>query len=118
MTTQLDELFERNRRWAATTELRSPGFFTRLLAQRNRNTCGSAAPTAGAGERAGQASSRQAVSCIRNVANVVAHGDLSCLSVIQFAADVLQVRHHRRRPFALRQGDSGAPGSPRRLVDN
>ena len=29
----------------------------------------------------------------RNVANVVAHGDLNCLSVIQFAADVLQVRH-------------------------
>ena len=29
----------------------------------------------------------------RNVANVVAHGDLNCLSVIQFAADVLQVKH-------------------------
>ena len=33
MTTHLDELFERNRRWAEATERRSPGFFTRLLAQ-------------------------------------------------------------------------------------
>ena len=29
----------------------------------------------------------------RNVANVVVHADLNCLSAIQFAVDVLQVRH-------------------------
>ena len=29
----------------------------------------------------------------RNIANVVAHTDLNCLSVIQYAVDVLQIRH-------------------------
>ena len=33
MTTSLDELFESNRRWAAETERRTPGFFTSLLKQ-------------------------------------------------------------------------------------
>ena len=51
----------------------------------------------------------------RNVANVVVHSDLNCLSVIQFAIDVLKVQaHHRRRPFALRRRHRRARGSPRR----
>ena len=33
MSTSLDELFESNRRWAAETERRAPGFFTKLIAQ-------------------------------------------------------------------------------------
>ena len=33
MTTELDELFQSKRRWAADTEARTPGFFTSLLAQ-------------------------------------------------------------------------------------
>ncbi|HPM68956.1 MAG TPA: carbonic anhydrase, partial [Piscinibacter sp.] len=33
MSTSLEELFESNRRWAADTERRTPGFFTSLLAQ-------------------------------------------------------------------------------------
>ena len=33
MSTELNELFERNRQWAADTETREPGFFSRLLKQ-------------------------------------------------------------------------------------
>ena len=93
MTTQLDELFERNRRWAATTELRSPGFFTRLLAQQGPQYLwiGCADSRVPANELVDLLPGELFVH--RNVANVVAHGDLNCLSVIQFAADVLQVRH-------------------------
>ena len=40
----------------------------------------------------------------RNVANVVVHTDLNCLSVLQYAVDVLKVRaRHRLRPLRLRR---------------
>jgi carbonic anhydrase len=93
MTTQLDELFERNRRWAEATELRSPGFFTRLLAQQGPKYLwiGCADSRVPANELVDLLPGELFVH--RNVANVVAHGDLNCLSVIQFAADVLQVHH-------------------------
>ena len=93
MTTQLDELFDRNRRWAAATEQRSPGFFTRLLSQQAPQYLwiGCADSRVPANELVDLLPGELFVH--RNVANVVAHGDLNCLSVIQFAADVLQVRH-------------------------
>ena len=93
MTTQLDELFDRNRRWAAATEQREPGFFTRLLAQQAPQYLwiGCADSRVPANELVDLLPGELFVH--RNVANVVAHGDLNCLSVIQFAADVLQVRH-------------------------
>ena len=93
MTIQLDELLERNRRWAAATELRSPGFFTRLLVQQAPQYLwiGCADSRVPANELIDLQPGEVFVH--RNVANVVAHGDLNCLSVIQFAADVLQVRH-------------------------
>jgi len=93
MSTQLDELFERNRRWAEATEKRSPGFFTRLVAQQGPQYLwiGCADSRVPANELVDLLPGELFVH--RNVANVVAHGDLNCLSVIQFAADVLQVRH-------------------------
>ena len=93
MTRQLDELFERNRRWAEATEKRSPGFFTRLLAQQGPKYLwiGCADSRVPANELVDLLPGELFVH--RNVANVVAHGDLNCLSVIQFAADVLQVHH-------------------------
>ena len=93
MSLQLDELFERNRRWAEATEQRSPGFFTRLLAQQAPQYLwiGCADSRVPANELVDLLPGELFVH--RNVANVVAHGDLNCLSVIQFAADVLQVRH-------------------------
>ena len=93
MTTHLDELFDRNRRWAVATEQRSPGFFTRLLAQQAPQYLwiGCADSRVPANELVDLLPGELFVH--RNVANVVAHGDLNCLTVIQFAADVLQVRH-------------------------
>jgi carbonic anhydrase len=93
VTTQLDELFERNRQWAEATERRSPGFFTRLLSQQAPQYLwiGCADSRVPANELVDLLPGELFVH--RNVANVVAHGDLNCLSVIQFAADVLQVRH-------------------------
>src|ERR1700760_3535886 len=93
MTVQIDELFERNRRWAADTERRSPGFFTRLLTQQAPQYLwiGCADSRVPANELIGLQPGEVFVH--RNVANVVAHGDLNCLSVIQFAADVIQVKH-------------------------
>ena len=93
MTTQLDELFERNRRWAEATEQRSPGFFTRLLAQQAPQYLwiGCADSRVPANELVDLLPGELFVH--RNVANVVAHCDLNCLSVIQFATDVLQVQH-------------------------
>ena len=56
----------------------------------------------------------------RNVANVVVHTDLNCLSVMQFAVDVLQGRaHHRVRALRLRRRPRGArPTSRSGLIDN
>ncbi len=93
MTTQLDELFERNRQWAEATERRSPGFFTRLLSQQAPQYLwiGCADSRVPANDLVDLLPGELFVH--RNVANVVAHGDLNCLAVIQFAADVLQVQH-------------------------
>ena len=93
MTTQLDELFERNRRWAEATELRSPGFFTRLLAQQAPQYLwiGCADSRVPANELVDLLPGELFVH--RNVANVVVHSDLNCLSVIQFATDLLKVGH-------------------------
>ncbi len=40
----------------------------------------------------------------RNVANVVVHTDLNCLSVMQYAVDVLKVRHVTVWVYALEDG--------------
>ena len=89
----LDALFERNRRWAEATEARTPGFFTGLLQQQAPQYLwiGCADSRVPANELVDLQPGELFVH--RNVANVVAHGDLNCLSVVQFATDVLQVRH-------------------------
>jgi carbonic anhydrase len=93
MTTQLDELFERNRQWAEATERRSPGFFTRLLSQQAPQYLwiGCADSRVPANELVDLLPGELFVH--RNVANVVVHSDLNCLSVIQFATDLLKVKH-------------------------
>ena len=93
MSTDLRELFERNRHWADKVEKRQPGFFTGLLAQQAPQYLwiGCADSRVPANELVDLQPGELFVH--RNVANVVAHGDLNCLSVIQFAADVLQVKH-------------------------
>ncbi|MEO8081377.1 MAG: carbonate dehydratase [Caldimonas sp.] len=93
MTTQLGELFESNQHWANESERRSPGFFTRLIAQQAPEYLwiGCADSRVPANQLVDRAPGELFVH--RNLANVVAHGDLNCLSVIQFATEVLKVRH-------------------------
>src|SRR5438477_11119651 len=93
MTTQLHELLDSNRLWAKKTEARSPGFFTGLLKQQAPQYLwiGCADSRVPANELVDLAPGELFVH--RNVANVVVHSDLNCLSVIQFATDVLQVKH-------------------------
>ena len=93
MSTDLQELFESNRRWAAATEQREPGFFTRLLKQQAPQYLwiGCADSRVPANEILGLLPGDVFVH--RNVANVVVHSDLNALSVMQFAIDLLQVRH-------------------------
>jgi len=93
MSTQLHELFESNRLWAKTTEARSPGFFTNLLAQQAPQYLwiGCADSRVPANELVGLLPGEMFVH--RNVANLVVHSDLNCLSVMQFATDLLKVGH-------------------------
>ena len=93
MTTELDELFQSNRRWAADTEARTPGFFTSLLAQQMPQYLwiGCSDSRVPANEIVGLLPGEMFVH--RNVANVVVHSDLNCLSVIEFAIDQLRVQH-------------------------
>ncbi|HEX6361869.1 MAG TPA: carbonic anhydrase, partial [Albitalea sp.] len=93
MTAQLQELLESNRRWAKNVEANRPGFFTGLLAQQAPQYLwiGCADSRVPANELVDLAPGELFVH--RNVANVVVHSDLNCLSVIQFATDVLKVKH-------------------------
>jgi len=93
MSTDLSELFQSNRRWAAETEATRPGFFSRLLAQQSPQYLwiGCADSRVPANEILGLLPGDVFVH--RNVANVVVHSDLNALSVMQFAIDLLQVRH-------------------------
>lgn len=93
MTTQLEELLDSNRLWAAKTEQRSPGFFTGLLAQQAPQYLwiGCADSRVPANELVDLLPGELFVH--RNVGNVVVQSDLNCLSVIQFATDLLKVKH-------------------------
>lgn len=93
MSTELDDLFARNRAWAQATEAREPGFFTRLLQQQTPQYLwiGCADSRVPANELVGLLPGELFVH--RNVANVIVHSDLNALSVVQFAVDALQVRH-------------------------
>ena len=93
MTPELKELFDSNRAWAAKTEAREPGFFTRLLKQQTPQYMwiGCADSRVPANELVDLLPGELFVH--RNVANVVVHSDLNALSTIQFATDMLKVRH-------------------------
>jgi carbonic anhydrase len=93
MTAALDELFERNRRWAERTEAREPGFFTRLAQQQSPRYMwiGCADSRVPANEITGLDPGEVFVH--RNVANLVVHSDLNALSTIQFAVEHLKVEH-------------------------
>ncbi len=93
MTTPLQNLFDNNRRWAQQTEEREPGFFSRLLKQQTPQYLwiGCADSRVPANELVGLLPGDVFVH--RNIANVVVHSDLNCLSVLQYATDLLRVGH-------------------------
>ena len=89
----LAELFEQNRAWAAGMIADDPDFFTGLAKRQTPEYLwiGCSDSRVPANQIVGLAPGDVFVH--RNVANVVVHTDLNCLSVLQYAVDVLRVRH-------------------------
>lgn len=90
---ELDHLFANNRAWAARTEAQKPGFFHSLAEQQRPKYLwiGCSDSRVPANEIIGLAPGEVFVQ--RNVANLVVHSDLNCLSVIDFAVTALGVEH-------------------------
>ncbi|WP_020653990.1 carbonate dehydratase [Massilia niastensis] len=88
-----EELFSRNRNWAASMVAEDPNFFKALSEQQAPEYLwiGCSDSRVPANELLGMAPGELFVH--RNIANVVVHSDLNCLSVLQFAIDVLKVKH-------------------------
>ena len=89
----LDQLFANNRDWAEAMIAKDPNFFKRLVSQQ-------APEYLWIGCSDSRVPANEIVNLLpgelfvhRNVANVVVHTDLNCLSVIQFAIDLLKVKH-------------------------
>jgi carbonic anhydrase len=89
----LTHLLDRNRRWSRDIRAREPDFFQRLAAQQNPKYLwiGCSDSRVPANEIVDLLPGELFVH--RNVANVVVHTDLNCLSVLQYAVDVLRVEH-------------------------
>jgi carbonic anhydrase len=90
---ELEHLLENNRRWAARVTSQEPRFFADLAQQQSPEYLW-----------IGCSDSRVSANVIvdlapgeifvhRNVANLVVHTDMNCLSVLQFAVEVLKVKH-------------------------
>jgi carbonic anhydrase len=89
----IKQLFQNNREWANRTSKESPGFFARLSAQQSPEFLwiGCSDSRVPANEIVGLLPGELFVH--RNVANLVVHTDLNCLSVLQYAVEVLGVKH-------------------------
>lgn len=89
----LKHLFDNNRTWAAEMLATDPQFFQKLVAQQKPEYLwiGCADSRVPANEITGLMPGEVFVH--RNIANVVVHTDLNCLSVIQYAVEVLGVKH-------------------------
>src|SRR5687767_14303139 len=89
----LPELFENNRAWARRIAEQDPEFFTKLSKQQSPEYLwiGCSDSRVPANDIVGLLPGELFVH--RNIANVVVHTDLNCLSVMQFAVDVLQIEH-------------------------
>ena len=90
---ELEQLFQNNRKWAASMVAQDNQFFAKLAAQQSPEYLwiGCSDSRVPANEIVDLLPGELFVH--RNIANVVAHSDLNCLSVLQFAIDVLKVRH-------------------------
>ncbi len=90
---ELESLFRNNRAWSSRMHQEYPEFFDRLAKQQNPKHLwiGCSDSRVPANEIVGLMPGEVFVH--RNIANVVVHTDLNCLSVIQYAVDVLKVEH-------------------------
>lgn len=91
--TDIKQLFENNRAWADKIKRRDPEFFAKLAKQQAPQYLwiGCSDSRVPANEIVDLPPGEVFVH--RNIANVVVHTDLNCLSVIQFAVEVLKVQH-------------------------
>jgi carbonic anhydrase len=89
----LSHLLKNNRTWAEGVRQREPDFFRKLSQIQTPEYLwiGCSDSRVPANQITGLAPGEVFVH--RNVANVVVHADLNCLSVLQFAVDVLKVKH-------------------------
>lgn len=83
------QLFANNRQWADAIRAKDPDFFKKLASQQSPEYLwiGCSDSRVPANELLGLLPGELFVH--RNIANVVVHSDLNCLSVLQFAIDVL-----------------------------
>lgn len=90
---KLQHLFDSNRVWSERIRLQDPEFFSKLARQQSPGYLwiGCSDSRVPANEIVDLLPGELFVH--RNLANVVTHTDLNCLSVIQFAVDVLKVKH-------------------------
>jgi carbonic anhydrase len=91
--TDVKDLLERNRAWAERTLASNPSFFSALAQQQAPEFLwiGCSDSRVPANQITGLAPGEVFVH--RNIANVVVHTDLNCLAVLNFAIDLLKVRH-------------------------
>jgi len=90
---ELDKLLENNREWAANVKAEDPEFFEKLAAQQSPQYLwiGCSDSRVPANQIVGLMPGEVFVH--RNVANMVVHTDFNCLTVLQYAVDVLRVGH-------------------------
>ena len=93
MHEDIKQLLDNNKAWAAEMTAHDPAFFRRLARQQTPAYMwiGCSDSRVPANQLVGLMPGEMFVH--RNVANVVVHTDLNCLSVLQYAVDVLQVQH-------------------------
>ncbi len=89
----LKDIFENNKKWAAEIKANKPDFFENLSRQQTPEFLwiGCADSRVPANEIMGTMPGRVFVH--RNIANLVIHTDLNCLSIIQYAVEVLKIKH-------------------------
>lgn len=89
----LEGLFDNNREWADSIKTSDPAFFEKLAAQQSPEYLwiGCSDSRVPANQIVGLLPGEVFVH--RNVANMVVHTDFNCLTVLQYAIDVLKVKH-------------------------
>jgi len=89
----LENLLKKNAEWAVKINQEDPTFFSKLASQQSPDYLwiGCSDSRVPANQLLGMMPGDIFVH--RNIANLVIHTDLSCMSVIQYAVDVLQVKH-------------------------